>query len=279
MGLNSAKGDAVKMNEIVSLKDIVVDFDGERILDELSLDIHDKEFVTFLGPSGCGKTTTLRVIAGFITPKSGNVFFDGKDIASVPPYKRQVNTVFQKYALFPHLNVYENVAFGLRLKKLPEETIRPKVLEMLETVGLRGFERRSINQLSGGQQQRVAIARALANNPSIMLCDEATSALDSTTTAQILDLLRRTNRELNVTLVVITHSLSVARNICDRVAMIDGGRIVEMGDTEALFADPHSDILKTLIADAKVTNHRHTHETADGAKNGAADDSAQKEVK
>ena len=119
MGLNSAKGDAVKMNEIVSLKDIVVDFDGERILDELSLDIHDKEFVTFLGPSGCGKTTTLRVIAGFITPKSGNVFFDGKDIASVPPYKRQVNTVFQKYALFPHLNVYENVAFGLRLKKLP----------------------------------------------------------------------------------------------------------------------------------------------------------------
>ena len=143
MGLNSAKGDAVKMNEIVSLKDIVVDFDGERILDELSLDIHDKEFVTFLGPSGCGKTTTLRVIAGFITPKSGNVFFDGKDIASVPPYKRQVNTVFQKYALFPHLNVYENVAFGLRLKKLPEETIRPKVLEMLETVGLRGFERRS----------------------------------------------------------------------------------------------------------------------------------------
>ena len=134
MGLNSAKGDAVKMNEIVSLKDIVVDFDGERILDELSLDIHDKEFVTFLGPSGCGKTTTLRVIAGFITPKSGNVFFDGKDIASVPPYKRQVNTVFQKYALFPHLNVYENVAFGLRLKKLPEETIRPKVLEMLETV-------------------------------------------------------------------------------------------------------------------------------------------------
>ena len=134
-------------------------------------------------------------------------------------------------------------------------------------------------QLSGGQQQRVAIARALANNPSIMLCDEATSALDSTTTAQILDLLRRINRELNVTLVVITHSLSVARNICDRVAMIDGGRIVEMGDTEALFADPHSDILKTLIADAKVTNHRHTHETADGAKNGAADDSAQKEVK
>ena len=138
------------MNEnlIVSLKDIVVDFDGQKVLDGLSLDIHDKEFVTFLGPSGCGKTTTLRVIAGFITPKSGNVFFDGKDIADLPPYKRQVNTVFQKYALFPHLNVFENVAFGLRLKKLPEEEIRPKVLEMLETVGLKGFERRSIHQLA-----------------------------------------------------------------------------------------------------------------------------------
>ena len=155
---NSAKGDAIIMNEnlIVSLKDIVVDFDGQKVLDGLSLDIHDKEFVTFLGPSGCGKTTTLRVIAGFITPKSGNVFFDGKDIADLPPYKRQVNTVFQKYALFPHLNVFENVAFGLRLKKMPEEEIRPKVLEMLETVGLKGFERRSIHQLSGGQQQRVA---------------------------------------------------------------------------------------------------------------------------
>ena len=146
------------MNEnlIVSLKDIVVEFDGQKVLDGLSLDIHDKEFVTFLGPSGCGKTTTLRVIAGFVTPKSGNVFFDGKDIANMPPYKRPVNTVFQKYALFPHLNVFENVAFGLRLKKMTEDEIRPKVLEMLEIVGLKGFERRSIYQLSAGQQQREA---------------------------------------------------------------------------------------------------------------------------
>ena len=156
------------MNEnlIVSLKDIVVEFDGQKVLDGLSLDIHDKEFVTFLGPSGCGKTTTLRVIAGFVTPKSGNVFFDGKDIANMPPYKRPVNTVFQKYALFPHLNVFENVAFGLRLKKMTEDEIRPKVLEMLEIVGLKGFERRSIYQLSGGQQQRVAIARSSARSTS-----------------------------------------------------------------------------------------------------------------
>ncbi len=183
------------------------------------------------------------------------------------------------FSLFQQRTVLRNVTFPLELNHTPKAKREERARYLLDLVGLADLADRYPSQLSGGQQQRVAIARALANNPSIMLCDEATSALDSTTTAQILDLLRRINRELNVTLVVITHSLSVARNICDRVAMIDGGRIVEMGDTEALFADPHSDILKTLIADAKVTNHRHTHETADGAKNGAADDSAQKEVK
>ena len=195
------------MNEnlIVSLKDIVVDFDGQKVLDGLSLDIHDKEFVTFLGPSGCGKTTTLRVIAGFITPKSGNVFFDGKDIADLPPYKRQVNTVFQKYALFPHLNVFENVAFGLRLKKLPEEEIRPKVLEMLETVGLKGFERRSIHQLSGGQQQRVAIARSLVNQPRVLLLDEPLGALDLKLRKEMQLELKRLQREMNITFVYVTH--------------------------------------------------------------------------
>ena len=164
--------------KIVSLKDIVVDFDGDRVLDGLNLDIHDKEFVTFLGPSGCGKTTTLRVIGGFIEPKSGNVFFDGKDITRLPPYKRQVNTVFQKYALFPHLNVFENVAFGLRLKKVEEKEVRRAVMEMLELVGLKGFERRSTTTLSGGQQQRVAIARALVNRPRVLLLDEPLGALD-----------------------------------------------------------------------------------------------------
>ncbi len=189
------------MNEnlIVSLKDIVVDFDGQKVLDGLSLDIHDKEFVTFLGPSGCGKTTTLRVIAGFVTPKSGNVFFDGKDIANMPPYKRPVNTVFQKYALFPHLNVFENVAFGLRLKKMTEDEIRPKVLEMLETVGLKGFERRSIYQLSGGQQQRVAIARSLVNQPRVLLLDEPLGALDLKLRKEMQLELKRLQREMNIT--------------------------------------------------------------------------------
>ena len=163
---------------IVSLRDIVVEFDGQRILDGLNLDIHDKEFVTLLGPSGCGKTTTLRLIAGFLEPNAGQVLLKGQDITGVPPYKRPVNTVFQKYALFPHLNVFENVAFGLRLKKMDEETIRRKVRDMLEVVGLKGFERRSIGQMSGGQQQRVAIARSLVNEPEILLLDEPLGALD-----------------------------------------------------------------------------------------------------
>lgn len=233
---------------IVSLRDIVVEFDGQRILDGLNLDIHDKEFVTLLGSSGCGKTTTLRLIAGFLEPNSGKVLLKGEDITGVPPYKRPVNTVFQKYALFPHLNVFENVAFGLRLKKMDEETIRRKVRDMLEVVGLKGFERRSIGQMSGGQQQRVAIARALANNPKVMLCDEATSALDTRTTASILQLLQDINRELGVTLVVITHSLPVACKICNRVAVIDHGRIVEEGATAAVFGNPQSPVTRELLA-------------------------------
>ena len=254
MGLNSAKGDAVKMNEIVSLKDIVVDFDGERILDELSLDIHDKEFVTFLGPSGCGKTTTLRVIAGFITPKSGNVFFDGKDIASVPPYKRQVNTVFQKYALFPHLNVYENVAFGLRLKKLPEETIRPKVLEMLETVGLRGFERRSINQLSGGQQQCVAIARSLVNQPRVLLLDEPLGALDLKLRKEMQLELKRLQREMNITFVYVTHDQEEALTMSDTVVVMNKGNIQQIGSPQDIYNEPRNAFVAKFIGDSNIVD-------------------------
>jgi len=242
------------MNEIVSLKDIVVDFDGERILDELSLDIHDKEFVTFLGPSGCGKTTTLRVIAGFITPKSGNVCFDGKDIASVPPYKRQVNTVFQKYALFPHLNVYENVAFGLRLKKLPEETIRPKVLEMLETVGLRGFERRSINQLSGGQQQRVAIARSLVNQPRVLLLDEPLGALDLKLRKEMQLELKRLQREMNITFVYVTHDQEEALTMSDTVVVMNKGNIQQIGSPQDIYNEPRNAFVAKFIGDSNIVD-------------------------
>ena len=215
---------------IVSLRDIVVEFDGQRILDGLNLDIHDKEFVTLLGSSGCGKTTTLRLIAGFLEPNAGKVLLKGKDITGVPPYKRPVNTVFQKYALFPHLNVYENVAFGLRLKKLPEETIRPKVLEMLETVGLRGFERRSINQLSGGQQQRVAIARAISTHPPIIMADEPTGALDSHTGQEVLKFLQELNKE-GSTVILITHDNGIAAT-ARRVVRLADGRIIEDREQE-----------------------------------------------
>ena len=243
---------------VVSLRDIVVEFDGQRILDGLNLDIHDKEFVTLLGSSGCGKTTTLRLIAGFLEPNSGKVLLKGQDITGVPPYKRPVNTVFQKYALFPHLNVFENVAFGLRLKKLDEDTIRRKVRDMLEVVGLKGFERRSISQMSGGQQQRVAIARALATDPKVLLCDEATSALDPKTTRQILELIRDINQKLNITVVIITHQMSVVKEVCSHVAILDDGCVAESGMVGTVFAAPKSEAGRRLVfpggADAQVYN-------------------------
>ena len=242
------------MNEslIVSLKDIVVDFDGERVLNGLSLDIHDKEFVTFLGPSGCGKTTTLRVIAGFITPQSGNVFFDGKDITSLPPYKRQVNTVFQKYALFPHLNVFENVAFGLRLKKMPETQVRPKVLEMLETVGLKGFERRGINQLSGGQQQRVAIARSLVNSPRVLLLDEPLGALDLKLRKEMQLELKRLQREMNITFVYVTHDQEEALTMSDTVVVMNKGNIQQIGSPEDIYNEPQNAFVANFIGDSNI---------------------------
>ena len=164
--------------ELIRLQDLTVEFDGERILDGINLYFNDHEFLTLLGPSGCGKTTTLRIIGGFLTPTSGTVTFDGQVIDDLPPYKRQINTVFQRYALFPHLDVYDNIAFGLKVAKLPKDEIHRRVSEMLEIVNLRGYENRSIDALSGGQQQRVAIARALVNQPKVLLLDEPLAALD-----------------------------------------------------------------------------------------------------
>ena len=164
--------------ELIRLRNLTMEFDGERILDSINLYINDHEFLTLLGPSGCGKTTTLRIIGGFLTPTSGTVMFDGQRIDDLPAYKRQINTVFQRYALFPHLDVFDNVAFGLRIKKMPKEEIHAKVTEMLAIVGLKGYENRKIHNLSGGQQQRVAIARALVNEPKVLLLDEPLGALD-----------------------------------------------------------------------------------------------------
>ena len=227
---------------VVSLRNIVVEFDGQRILDGLNLDIHDKEFVTLLGSSGCGKTTTLRLIAGFLEPNAGKVLLKGEDITGVPPYKRPVNTVFQKYALFPHLNVFENVAFGLRLKKLDEDTIRRKVRDMLEVVGLKGFERRSISQMSGGQQQRVAIARSLVNEPEILLLDEPLGALDLKLRKEMQLELKRLQREMNITFIYVTHDQEEALTMSDTVVVMNGGKVQQIG-TNIVDGVMHKDFL------------------------------------
>ena len=239
---------------IVSLRDIVVEFDGQRILDGLNLDIHDKEFVTLLGSSGCGKTTTLRLIAGFLEPTSGKVLLKGEDITGVPPYKRPVNTVFQKYALFPHLNVFENVAFGLRLKKMDEETIRRKVRDMLEVVGLKGFERRSIGQMSGGQQQRVAIARSLVNEPEILLLDEPLGALDLKLRKEMQLELKRLQREMNITFIYVTHDQEEALTMSDTVVVMNNGNIQQIGSPTDIYNEPVNAFVADFIGESNILN-------------------------
>ena len=239
-------------NIIVSLKDIVVDFDEETILNGLSLDIHDKEFVTLLGPSGCGKTTTLRIIGGFLSPKSGNVFFDGKEITHLPPYKRQVNTVFQKYALFSHLNVFENVAFGLRLQKLPDREIKSRVLEMLEIVGLRDFARRDTTTLSGGQQQRVAIARALVNHPKVLLLDEPLGALDLKLRKEMQTELKRIQQALDITFIYVTHDQEEALTMSDTVVVMKGGVIQQIGTPQDIYNEPVNAFVADFIGESNI---------------------------
>ena len=216
---------------IIDLKNISVSFDGEPILKNLNLYIRDKEFITLLGPSGCGKTTTLRIIGGFLEPDEGTVIFDGKKINGVPPHKRQVNTIFQRYALFPHLDVYENIAFGLRVKKWPEKKIRDKVNEMLALVNLKGFKRRKIASLSGGQQQRVAIARAIASKPSIILADEPTGNLDTATSHDVMGLLKMVARQFKQTVILITHDQDIAQ-MADRIVRIEDGHVVKAGELD-----------------------------------------------
>ena len=221
------------MKKLIEIKNIVKDFDGQRVLNGISLDIHENEFVTLLGPSGCGKTTLLRIIAGFLDADDGQVLFDGKDISGLPPYKREVNTVFQKYALFPHLNVYDNIAFGLNLKKQPKDIIEQKVKRMLRLVGLSGFDKRRITQMSGGQQQRVGIARAFVTKPKIVFADEPTGNLDSKTTTEVMELMVNKSRENNQTFILVTHDNGIAR-YADRIVTIVDGRIVRDEKNESI---------------------------------------------
>ena len=242
------------MSNIITLKDIVVEFDGERILDKINLDIKDKEFVTLLGPSGCGKTTTLRIIGGFINPDSGTVTFDGKEINGLPPYKRNVNTVFQRYALFPHLNVYDNIAFGLRVQKLPEKEISKRVAEMLKLVNLTGFEKRSVHRLSGGQQQRVAIARALVNHPKVLLLDEPLGALDLKLRKEMQIELKRIQERLEITFIYVTHDQEEALTMSDTVVVMNGGQIQQIGSPVDIYNEPVNAFVADFIGESNIIN-------------------------
>ena len=237
---------------IIELKDIFISFGDEKVLDGLNLDIRDKEFITLLGPSGCGKTTTLRIIAGFLDTDCGEVVFEEKNINGVPSYKRQVNTIFQRYALFPHLNVYENVAFGLRVKKLKEDEIKNIVTDMLHLVNLDGFEKRSISTLSGGQQQRVAIARAIANKPKVLLLDEPLAALDLKLRKDMQKELRRIQRQLGITFVFVTHDQEEALTMSDRVVVMNKGKIQQIGTPQDIYNEPENAFVADFIGESNI---------------------------
>ena len=239
---------------IVSLKDIFVRFDGEVILNHINLDIHEKEFVTILGPSGCGKTTTLRIIGGFVEPESGDVIFDGNRINGLPPHKRNVNTVFQKYSLFPHLNVYDNVAFGLKLKKLPKNEIKQKVTKMLAVVDLKGYEKRPVQKLSGGQQQRVAIARALVCDPDIILLDEPLGALDLKLRKDMQLELKEIQKNTQKTFIYVTHDQEEALTMSDRVVVMNNGVIEQTGTPEDIYNEPVNAFVADFIGEANILN-------------------------
>lgn len=240
------------MPEII-LQHVTKRFDKFVAVQDLDLQIQDRGFITLLGPSGCGKTTTLRMIAGLETPTSGRILIDGVPVfdsekgINLPPNKRDIGFLFQNYALWPHMTVYENIAFGLEMLKWDKARIRKRVDELLALLKIEQFEKRYPAELSGGQQQRVAIARALATNPKIILCDEATSALDPTTTTSILNLLREINRRMGITIVIITHEMSVVESTCTHVAIIDDGQLAECGTVESVFSQPKSAAAKKLI--------------------------------
>ena len=252
--------------ELIRLRNIRMAFDDEVVLNDLNLYINDKEFLTLLGPSGCGKTTTLRIIGGFTTPVSGDVLFDGVRINDVPPYRRQINTVFQKYALFPHMNVFENLAFGLRMQKrpdpkdpsgkrrvkIPETEIRQRVLEMLEVVSLKGFENRKPDALSGGQQQRVAIARALVNRPKVLLLDEPLGALDLKLRKDMQLELKKIQQQVGITFIYVTHDQEEALTMSDTIVVMDKGCIQQIGTPEDIYNEPKNAFVADFIGESNI---------------------------
>lgn len=240
------------MSELMRIADCVMAFDDEIILNDINLTIKDSEFLTLLGPSGCGKTTTLRILGGFETPTAGSVFFNGVRINDVPPHKRHINTVFQRYALFPHLNVYENIAFGLRIAKLGEDEIRTRVDEALEIVNLKGFETRRTHQMSGGQQQRVAIARAIVNRPKVLLLDEPLGALDLRLRKDMQNELKRIQQALEITFVYVTHDQEEALTMSDTVVVMDRGEIQQIGTPEDIYNEPENAFVADFIGESNI---------------------------
>lgn len=237
---------------LIRLEGVSKSFDGETILDHIDLEIKHNEFVTLLGPSGCGKTTTLRIIGGFVDADEGNVYFEGKKINDVPAYQRNINTVFQRYALFPHLNVYENIAFGLRLKKMSDAEIRDKVKAMLALVNLKGFEKRSVSALSGGQQQRVAIARALVNEPRALLLDEPLSALDAKLRKDMQKELKDIQKRTGITFIFVTHDQEEALSMSDKVVVMADGRIQQIGTPVEIYNEPINAFVADFIGESNI---------------------------
>ncbi|HJC41120.1 MAG TPA: ABC transporter ATP-binding protein [Candidatus Intestinimonas pullistercoris] len=238
--------------ELIRLADLKMVFDDEVVLNSINLYINDKEFLTLLGPSGCGKTTTLRIIGGFQKPTSGDVFFDGVRINDVPPHKRKVNTVFQKYALFPHMNIFENVAFGLRINKVPEAELKRRVNEALELVNLPGYGKRSVNSLSGGQQQRIAIARAIVNRPQVLLLDEPLGALDLKLRKDMQIELKKIQQQVGITFIYVTHDQEEALTMSDTIVVMDKGSIQQIGTPEDIYNEPKNAFVADFIGESNI---------------------------
>lgn len=239
-------------DKIISLQGISKTYEDNKVLDGLNLDIKKNEFLTLLGPSGCGKTTTLKIIAGFEYADDGKVLFENEDMNNIPPYERAVNTVFQKYALFPHMNIYENIAFGLKIKKLPKNIIDQKVKEMLKLVALEGFENRSIESLSGGQQQRIAIARALVNEPKVLLLDEPLGALDLKLRQEMQTELKKIQQKLGITFIFVTHDQEEALTMSDTIVVMNKGKIQQMGTPEDIYNEPENAFVARFIGESNI---------------------------
>ena len=240
------------MENVIELRGVSKAFDGETVLSNLDLNIRDKEFITLLGPSGCGKTTTLRIIAGFLTPDTGDVIFDGERINDLPAYKRNVNTIFQRYALFPNYNVFDNVAYGLRVQKVPKAEIRERVMEILRLVNLEGFEKRRVTNLSGGQQQRVAIARAVVNRPKVLLLDEPLAALDLKLRKDMQRELKNMQKQLGITFIFVTHDQEEALSMSDTVVVMNEGKVQQIGTPIDIYNEPQNAFVADFIGESNI---------------------------